>query len=72
MTDTGFKYFRSTTTGLVGRYPAHFGFLADLVEVDPDEGVCTDCTSQVEDDAPETDNDDLWLMELTDESEDDE
>ena len=71
MTDTGFKYFRSTTTGLVGRYPAHFGFLADLVEVDPDEG-CIDCTSQVEDDTPETDNDDLWLMELTDESEDDE
>jgi hypothetical protein len=40
---TEFKWFRSLSTGKVGKYPAHFASRPSFVEVESEDASCIDC-----------------------------
>lgn len=62
---TEFKWFRSTVTGKVGKYPARFASRPSFEPVDADEALCLDCFLS----CPSADEDEMIDTALFDEGE---
>ncbi len=58
-----FKWFKDTTTGLTGKYPAHFANMSHLEEVSSSEADCVDCGLDEQDLPVEVENNYNSIME---------
>lgn len=67
---TEFKWFRSLSTGKVGKYPAHFASRPSFVEVDSEDATCIDCLVPAEPDEDELVDDEFVDDELIEDHED--
>jgi hypothetical protein len=61
---TEFKWFKSLSTGKIGKYPEHFASRPSFVEVESEDASCIDCMV-----TPTADEDELIDVEEYDEPE---
>lgn len=71
MADGDFVAFKDPKTGIVARYPEHYGDLfPDLIPVDESQVICVPCRIAPDEEVDDEDFEPEWVIPVSEEDED--